>query len=178
MRHILFFFLILISTKGHSQECLKDSIISDFVNGKLLLVNHLEIVNTNDAFFEKLLSLDFTDCEVLDGEKGKELYGTMGEHGVVSITISNVEGLKQEYVDLVDASILKYFNKEDAILYHTNGIPNRDIYRALSTLINMKIEEVDIIDKNEARAIWGEQAKNGAIMIKCNQKERLTIISE
>jgi len=156
----------------------KDSIISDFVNGKLLLINHLSVVNTNDVFFTKLLSLEFTECEVIDSQRGKVLYGTLGENGVISITLSNVEALRQEYVDLIDANILKYFNVENPVFYHTNGIPNRDMYIALNTLVNKVIDKIDLIDKTEAKTIWGEPAKNGAVMIACNKMQPLTLFSQ
>jgi len=178
MRYILICIIILTSSKVQSQNCVKDSIVNDFVNGKLVLINQLSIVNTNDAFFVKLLSLEFANCEVIDGEKGKELYGTMGENGVISISMLNTEELSGEYVDMVDASILKYFNEEDALFYHTNGIPNRDMYRALNDLINKKIERIDVIEKNEARSMWGEQAKNGAILITCKSIQTLNLFSE
>ena len=177
MRYLIVFFLLLLSIPAKSQDCNKGSIIDDFVNGKLLLINQLSVVNTNDAFFSKLLSMEFTYCETIDGEKGKALYGTMGENGVISITLSNTEPLLGEYVDLVDAIVLKYFNKDNPVFYHTNGIPNRDMYMALNTLINKKIEKVDIIEKTEARAIWGEPARNGAVMITCNKTQALRLVS-
>jgi hypothetical protein len=177
MKYFALFILLLTSTITKSQTCNRDSIISDFVNGKLLLINGLSVVNTNDAFFSKLLSLEFTHCVTMGPEKGKSIYGTMGEKGVISIVLSNVEPLRQEFVDLVDASILKYFDIDKPLFYHTDGIPNRDMFMALNTLINRKIDQVDVIDKSEARAIWGEQAKYGAVMITCNKTQPLTLFS-
>jgi hypothetical protein len=177
MKYLVALLLLLSSTFAKSQNCIKDSIINDFVNGKLLLINQLSIVNTNDAFFSKLLSMKFTYCEMIGPDKGKEMYGTMGENGVISIELSNLETLRGEYVDLVDASVLKFFHEEDAVFYHTDGIPNRDMFMALNTLLNKKIEKVDLIEKAEARAIWGDQAKNGAVMITCNRSQRLTLFS-
>ena len=178
MRYILIFIIILTTSKVQSQECVKGLIVDDFVNGKLVLINELSIVNTNDAFFAKLLSMEFANCEVIDGEKGKELYGTMGENGIISISLLNTEALRGEYVDLVDASVLKYFNLEAGLFYNTDGIPNRDMHRALSTLINKKIERIDVIEKNEAKAIWGELAKNGAIVITCHSIQTLNFFGE
>jgi len=178
IRQIIILVFILISVQARSQGCLKDSLISDFINGKLILINDLSIVNTNDPFFNKLLSLQFTACEVIRPERGYELYGTLGEKGVISITLFDVEPLRGQYVDLVDASVLKYFDLEKPIYYVTNGIPNRDMYMALNSLTNMIIEEVDVIDKVEAPAIWGERAKNGAISITCNKTEPLTLFSK
>ena len=178
MKYLIVLLLQLFSTVAISQNCIKDSIVYDFVNGKLLLINQLSVLNTNDAFFSKLLSMKFTYCETIDEEQGKDLYGTMGENGVISITLSDTEPLRGEYVDLVDASVLKYFDIDKPVFYHTNGIPNRDMFRALNTLINKKIEKVDIIEKTEARAIWGEPAKNGAVMITCDKTLPLTLFSK
>jgi hypothetical protein len=178
MKFLAVLLLILSSTIAKSQNCNRDSIISDFVNGKLLLINQLAVLNTNDAFFSKLLSLDFAICQVIDPEEGETLYGTLGEFGVTRITLTNVEPLRQEFVDLVDASILKYFNAGNPLFYHTDGIPNRDMFMALNTLINKKIEQIDVIDKSEARAIWGEPAKNGALMITCNKTQPLTFFTQ
>jgi hypothetical protein len=135
-------------------------------------------MNTNETFLNKLLELQFTACEVIGPEKGRELYGTMGENGVISITLFDVEPLRQEYVDLVDASILKYFDNENPLFYHTNGVPNLDMYMALNSLINMKIDRINIIEKSESRAIWGDQAKNGAIVISCDRSEPLSLITK
>jgi len=170
--------LFLASVNVYGQGCLKDSLISDFINGKLILINNLSIVNTNDPFFNKLLSLQFTACEVIKPERGYELYGTLGEKGVISITLFDVEPLRGQFVDLLDASILKYFDLENPIYYVTNGIPNRDMYMALNSLTNMKIEEVDVIEKGEAQAIWGERARNGAISITCNKTDPLTLFTK
>ena len=174
-RFCLWLMLLMVATEGKSQGCLKDSLIDDFVNGKLVLVNQMSLINTNDAFFNKLLSLDFTACEVIGEDKGRELYGTMGGKGVVSITLFDVEPLRGQYVDLVDASILKYFNDEIEMFYHTDGIPHQDMYSALNALVNKKIEKVDVIQKEEAMAIWGKQARNGAIMITCDRMKLLTL---
>jgi hypothetical protein len=178
MKHLAVLVLILSSTIANSQICNRDSIISDFLKGKLLLINQLSVVNTNDAFFSKLLSLDFKNCEIFSPEEGEVLYGTLGELGVISITLTDIEPLRHEYVDIVDANVLKYFNIENPVFYHTDGIPSHDMYMALNTLINKKIEKVDIIEKSEARAIWGEPAKNGAIMITCNKTQALTLFSQ
>ena len=178
IRQILISIFILISVQAKSQGCLKDSIISDFVNGKLILINDLSIVNTNDPFFNKLLSLQFTACEVIKPERGYELYGTLGEKGVISITLFDVEPLRGQFVDLVDASILKHFDQANPVYYVTNGMPNRDMYMALNSLTNMKIEALDIIDKTEAQAIYGPRAKDGAISITFNQTEPLTLFSK
>jgi hypothetical protein len=178
IRYVIISFLIFISVQARSQGCLKDSLISDFVNGKLILINDLSIVNTNDPFFNKLLSLQFTACEVIEPDRGYELYGTLGEKGVISITLFDVEPLRGQFVDLLDASILKHFDIGNPIYYLTNGIPNRDMYMALNSLTNMIIEEVDVVDKAEAQAIWGERARNGAISITCNKTEPLTLFSK
>ena len=178
MKKLFIVFLILSSFKVNAQGCLKDSLISDFVNGKLVLINNLSIVNTNDPFFSKLLSLQFTACEVIAPERGYELYGSMGERGVISITLFDVEPLRGQYVDLVDASILKYFDIEKPVYYLTNGIPNRDMYMALNSLTNKIIEEIDVIDKVEAQAIWGNRARNGAISVTFNKTEPLTLFSK
>lgn len=178
MKKLLFAILFLTSFEVNAQRCLKDSLISDFVNGKLVLINNLSIVNTNDPFFSKLLSLQFTACEVIAPERGYELYGTLGEKGVVSITLFDVEPLRGQFVDLVDASILKYFDIEKPVYYLSNGIPNRDMYMALNSLTNKIIEEIDVIDKVEAQAIWGERARNGAISVTFNKTEPLTLFSK
>jgi hypothetical protein len=178
LRQILISIFILISVQARSQGCLKDSLISDFVNGKLVLINNLSIVNTNDPFFSKLLSLQFTACEVIGPQRGYELYGTLGEKGVISITLFDVEPLRGQYVDLVDGSILKYFDLAKPVYYLTNGIPNRDMYMALNSLTNKKIEEIDVIDKVEAQAIWGDRAKNGAISVTFNKTEPLTLFAK
>ena len=178
MNKLFIVFLILSSFEVNAQGCLKDSLISDFVNGKLILINNLSIVNTNDPFFSKLLSLQFTACEVIAPQRGYELYGTMGERGVISITLFDVEPLRGQYVDLVDASILKYFDIEKPVYYLTNGIPNRDMYMALNSLTNKIIEEIDVIDKVEAQAIWGDRARNGAISVTFNKTEPLTLFSK
>lgn len=170
--------LFLTSLEMHAQGCLKDSLISDFVNGKLVLINNLSIVNTNDPFFSKLLSLQFTACEVIAPERGYELYGTLGEKGVISITLFDVEPLRGQYVDLVDARILKYFDQDKPFYYLTNGIPNQDMYMTLNSLTNKIIEEIDVIDEVEAKAIWGDRAKNGAISITFNKTEPLTLFSK
>ena len=142
------------------------------------MINDLSIVNTNDPFFNKLLSLQFTACEVIKPERGYELYGTLGEKGVISITLFDVEPLRGQYVDLLDASILKYFDLENPIYYVINGLPNRDMYMALSSLTNMKIEEVDVIEKGEAQAIWGERARNGAFSLACIKTDPLTLFTK
>ena len=178
LRQILISIFILISVQARSQGCLKDSLINDFVNGKLVLINNLSIVNTNDPFFSKLFSLQFTACEVIAPERGYELYGTLGEKGVISITLFDVEPLRGQYVDLVDATILKHFDLENPVYYLTNGIPNRDMYMALNSLTNKKIEEIDVIDKVEAQAIWGQRAKNGAVSVTFNKTEPLTLFSK
>ena len=112
---------MLGSIQARSQGCIKDSLINDFVNGKLILINDLSIVNTNDSFFNKLLSLQFTACEVIKPERGYELYGTMGQNGVISITLFDVESLRGQFVDLVDASMLKHFDEGNPVYYLTNG---------------------------------------------------------
>ncbi len=178
MKQLFFAILILTSLRVNAQGCQKDSLISDFVNGKLVLINNLSIVNTNDAFFSKLLSLQFSACEVIAPERGYELYGTLGEKGVISITLLDVEPLRGQYVDLVDASILKHFDLEKPVYYLTNGIPNRDMYMALNSLTNKIIEEIDVIDKVEAQAIWGQRAKNGAVSVTFNKTEPLTLFSK
>ena len=178
MKKLFIAILILSSYEVNAQGCLKDSLISDFVNGKLILINNLSIVNTNDPFFSKLLSLQFTACEVITPQRGYELYGTMGERGVISITLFDVEPLRGQYVDLLDASILKYFDIEKPVYYLTNGIPNRDMYMALNSLTNKIIDEIDVIDKVEAQAIWGDRARNGAISVTFNKTEPLTLFSK
>jgi hypothetical protein len=178
LRKLFLAILILTSLGVNAQGCLKDSLINDFVNGKLVLINNLSIVNTNDPFFSKLLSLQFTACEVIAPERGYELYGTLGEKGVISITLFDVEPLRGQYVDLVDATILKHFDLENPVYYLTNGIPNRDMYMALNSLTNKKIEEIDVIDKVEAQAIWGQRAKNGAVSVTFNKTEPLTLFSK
>ena len=177
-RFFLLLILWLMADKTYPQGCVKDSLIQDFVNGKLILINQVSLVNTNDAFFDKLLSMEFTACEVIGAEKGKELYGTMGGKGVISITLFDVEPLRGEYADLVDAGILKYFHDEVEMFYHTDGIPHQDMYSALNSLVNKRIEKVDIIREEEAKAIWGNQARNGAIMITCDRAEPLTLFSQ
>lgn len=178
VKKLIIAILFLTSFEVNAQGCLKDSLISDFVNGKLILINNLSIVNTNDPFFSKLLSLQFTACEVIQPERGYELYGTLGEKGVISITLFDVEPLRGQYVDLVDATVLKYFDLEKPIYYVTNGMPSRDMYMALNSLTNMIIEEVDVIDKTEAPAIWGPRAKNGAISFTCNKTDPLTLFTK
>lgn len=178
LRQILISICLLISVQARSQGCQKDSLINDFVNGKLVLINNLSIVNTNDPFFSKLLSLQFTACEVIAPERGYELYGTLGEKGVISITLFDVEPLRGQYVDLVDASILKHFKADNPILYQTNGIPNKDMFMALNALLNKKIEHLEVVNKTEARAIWGDRAKNGAVAITFNQTEPLTLFTK
>jgi hypothetical protein len=178
LKKLIVAILFLTSLEANAQGCMKDSLISDFINGKLILINNLSIVNTNDPFFSKLLSLQFTACEVIAPQRGYELYGTLGEKGVISITLFDVEPLRGQYVDLVDASILKYFDLEKPLYYLANGIPNRDMYMALNSLTNKKIEEIDVIDKVEAQAIWGDRARNGAVSVTFNKTEPLTLFKK
>ena len=175
MRKILFTCLILISFQLTAQTYSQEYLTEDFLSGRLFIINELAIADTDSSFFKIMSTLEILSREIIDSKLGKELYGTLGESGVTRFKIQNTEELTDEYVSLVDAIVLKHFNKEDSLFYHTDGLPNHDIYYAIDILINKTIEKVQILGKNQATAIWGEEGKNGADLINCDREKKLTI---
>ena len=170
----LILFLLSFSpviAQKHSME----SLINDFSSGKLFIINELAIAEADSTFFNVLATLDITSYSKVGPKEGKKSYGTLGEKGVFKLEVKDTSKFKDIYVGLVDASVLKYFNQKDSLLYMTDGAPNKNIYYALDILINKTIESVQIINKNEAMAIWGKEAENGAININCNREKELTL---
>lgn len=102
-------------------------------------------------------------------------YGTLGEQGVFKLTVEDTSNLKNLNVGLLDSSILKHFIMENDVFYMTDGAPNSNIYYALNILINKTIEKVTILDKYQSKAIWGNEAKNGAIQINCDREKELKL---
>ena len=169
--HLLF----LISTTSVFGQHSPESLMTDFSSGKLFIVNELAVADADTSFFTKLASLNILNYESLAPNKGKENYGTIGERGAIKINVSNSEALREEYAGLLESYVLKHFNQEDSLFYHIDGIPNHDIYYALNSLIGKKIDEIKVLGKNQASALWGERdGKNGAILISCNREEKLT----
>jgi hypothetical protein len=175
MRKALITILLLNSFQLTAQNYSQESLIQDFLSGRLFIINELAIADTDSSFFKVMSTVEILSREMIDKELGKELYGTLGETGVTRFEIENTGKLKDEYVSLVDATVLKHFNQEDSLFYMTDGLPNHDIYYAIDILINKPIEKVQIIGKNQAMAIWGREGKNGAVMVNCDRENILTI---
>ena len=149
--------------------------MTDFLSGRLFIINGLAIGDTDSSFFKTLSKTEIVSYEYLDSLEGKENYGSLGERGAIRLNIKKSKKLNKEYASLLDASILKHFNQEDSLFYHTNGVPNSNIYYAINSLVNMKIEKVQVLDKYQAQGLWGNEGKNGAIVINCNRDEKLEI---
>lgn len=167
--------LLLISISSFSQKYSPETLMTDFLSGRLFIINGLAIGDTDSSFFTTLSKTEIISYEYLDSLEGKENYGTLGERGVIRLNIKKLKKLKKKYASLLDASILKHFNQEDSLFYHTNGVPNNNIYYAVNSIVNMKIEKIQILDKYQAEALWGKEGKNGAIVINCNRDEKLVI---
>ncbi|WP_258105851.1 hypothetical protein [Marinoscillum sp. MHG1-6] len=171
MKHFLLIATLLVFSRTNAQEISGDSLIAGFQSGRLFIVNELAIASADPSFFNKLAKLDITNYELLNKEDGKELYGTLGSTEVIRLTVTDTKKLAKETVKLLDASILKYFNTEDSTFYYTNGIPNNNIYYALDPLLNLKIDEIRRMGKNEAMAVWGSTGERGAVYVNCKKEE-------
>lgn len=166
---------ILTTFFGYTQELTSETLIEDFSNGKLFVVNEFAIVKTDSLFFETLIEEEFLEYKHLKPEEGKKHYGTLGENGVHQIKVAWKQNYDQMDLDIMETYLLKYFDKEKAILYIIDDIPNQDVFRALKLLVNKPIEKVQHLSKNKAMLLWGSKGKNGAMMIQSVEGEALKI---
>jgi uncharacterized protein YnzC (UPF0291/DUF896 family) len=175
MRKILITILLLNSLQLTAQNYSQESLINDYLSGRLLIINELAVADTDSSFFETMCKLKIVSREIINQELGKELYGTVGERGVTRFEIENTEKLKDQYVSIIDATVLKHFNQEDSLFYMMDGLPSHDMYNAIQILMNKKIEKIQILEKNQAMAIWGREGENGALIVNCDRETKLTI---
>lgn len=148
--------------------------MKDFLSGRLFLVNNYALADADSSFFEQLSQLEIINYEQVPSEVAKPKFGTIAAGGATQVTVLNASQLNNFYASKLDSKVLKHFNQEDSLFYHTNGVPNTDIYYALNSLINMKIESVQTMGSNQATALWGEQGKNGAVVINCDREGDLS----
>lgn len=156
-----------------SQEQISDGLIQDFQNGKLFVINKVAIAKADSIFFKTLAQEEFDEYQYLKPEEGIKKYGTIGENGVHQIEAQLTQDYKAMKLSILEAYILKDFNQEKGLLYMIDGAPNQDVYIALQLLINKKIEKVQHLKKNQAKAIWAREGENGAMMIHTVKDEKL-----
>jgi hypothetical protein len=173
MSKIITTFFLFTALIGYSQKYQIDKLIGDFSSGKLFIINELAIAEADSIFFTELSKTDIEEYKIIDSISGKLNYGTLGSKGVFELTVSNTSRIADLYVGLIDASVLKYFDEDKDLFYMTDGAPNSNIYYALNILINKSIDEVTVLDKYQSKAIWGTEAKNGAIQVICDRKKAL-----
>jgi hypothetical protein len=163
-RHLIILILVLVSKQLFSQIT-SDRLIREYLSGKLFIFNNYAVNSADSAFFKKLIEGKILKIDSLDNKTGLTEFGTIGASGVFRIQVLNLNVLKDEQYRVVDCSILKYFVDEKKTFYYIDGLPNKNTVVALNGLINKKIKEIRQMGSNEAQAIWGNEGKNGAIVI-------------
>lgn len=172
MKILLSLILIPVSSIAFSQRTAA-SIMKDFQSGRLFLVNNYAIADADSSFFEQLSQLEIINYEQVSREIAKPKFGTIAEKGAILMTVLNASKLNDFSASKLDSKVLKHFNQEDSLLYHTNGVPNTDVYYALNSLIDMKIETIQKMGPNQAIALWGTQGENGAVVINYDRENNL-----
>ena len=110
--------------------------------------------NATRAEFEKLTSQDIAQIEIIKGSAATARYGTIGRHGVISVTTHDATSKRG---DQITASF------PADVLYFING---RAATRAdVQALAVEAIHSIEIIKGKSAVFLYGPDARAGAILL-------------
>jgi hypothetical protein len=168
-RYFQILLLIFISAPAISQTT-SDQLRTEFLSGQLFIFNNYALKKADPSFFRKLIKGKIITVERLDSLVGQDKYGTIGLRGVFKVQIQNLKALKREHYQVIDSSVLKYFDERNQIFYFIDGGPTEPMDQALRWLVNKRIKEVKKLGPTAAQAIWGTQGDNGAVIINTDGK--------
>jgi hypothetical protein len=175
---ILIFVGLITSINGFGQisQIPKDTIITRFLKGDMIIINNWALLGPND-FFDSVMIFDNSfESKVLARDTAITKYGYFGDKiRIYELSIPSIDSISYGY--FIDPQILKYLNPEKEIFYSINGAPCWSFSNAISLLINKKILKIQEIGPKSASAIWGEKTgKNGALLINTNDKPKVLIM--
>jgi hypothetical protein len=163
--------MLLTLISGHAiSQTTSGQLKANFSSGQLFIFNNYALKNADPSFFKKLIKAKIIAVEHLDSIVGLTEYGTIGSRGVFKVQIQNLNVLKREHYQVIDSSVLKYFDERSEIFYFIDGGPIGSMNEALGWLVNKKIKEIKKLGPATAQAIWGTQGNNGAIIINTDGK--------
>ena len=170
------FLLIISQVSGHVDQIPKDTIVSRFLNGDMIIINNWALFGPIDFFDSVMISQDSYSAIHLDKDSAITRYGYFGEQiNIYELVIPSIDSISYGY--FIDSKILKHLNPEKEIFYFINGAPCWNYNNALNLIVNKKILKIEELGANQATAIWGQKdGKNGALMINTDKKPNSIII--
>lgn len=144
--------VVIITTKnnGHSSSTERRMGVSD--GNPLILMNGVAITKEE---MDKINPDDIESVNVLKGEQATRLYGEKGKNGVVIITPKGEKAV---------VPLREGMNKENPPLIVIDGKRMPKDFN-LSTLKSEEIESISVLKDKSAVETYGEDGKNGVIVI-------------
>lgn len=144
--------VVIITTKnnGHSSSTERRIGVSD--GNPLILMNGVAITKEE---MDKINPDDIESVNVLKGEQATRLYGEKGKNGVVIITPKGEKAV---------VPLREGMNKENPPLIVIDGKRMPKDFN-LSTLKSEEIESISVLKDKSAVETYGEDGKNGVIVI-------------
>ncbi len=144
--------VVIITTKnnGHSSSTERRMGVSD--GNPLILMNGVAITKEK---MDKINPDDIESVNVLKGEQATRLYGEKGKNGVVIITPKGEKAV---------VPLREGMNKENPPLIVIDGKRMPKDFN-LSTLKSEEIESISVLKDKSAVETYGEDGKNGVIVI-------------
>jgi len=176
-RLLIFTSLCLIGIRaiGQTEQLTKDTIVSRFLKGDIIVINDWALAGPADFFDSVTISSDSFRAIQLDKDSALNKYGYFGNNfKIYELTIPSFDSLTYGY--FVDATIFKYLNPEKKKFYFIDGAPCWEYSNAIELILNKKIIKIQKIEVEQAQAIWGPDGKNGALLINTDKKPSTLVI--
>jgi len=177
------YFLLLLTSlisilNGYGQinSIPKDTIVSRFIKGDMIIINNWVLVGPHDFFDSIKLPGNSFKAKALITDSAILKYGYFGNRvRIYELSIPSIDTISYGY--FIDAQILKYLNPEKQVFYFIDGAPCWKYSNAINLLVNKKIIEIQNLRADQSTAIWGEKdGKNGALIINTDKKPTTVII--
>ena len=174
----LIFVSLIIKTNGFGQidNVSKDTIISRFQKGDMIIINNWALLGPTTFFDSTLIWKYSYKAKLLESDSAISRYGYFGgKIRIYELSIPSLDSISFGY--FIDKQILKYLNPDKEIFYFINGAPCWNYSNALKLIVNKNIVKIQKLDITQASAIWGQkEGKNGALIIITDKKPKSIII--
>ena len=168
--------ILEINGFGQFDKIPKDTIVSRFLKGDMIILNNWALLGPQDFFDSIKIFKDSYQVKLLKTDSAISKYGYFGNKvRIYELSIPNIDSISYGY--FIDKKILKYLDPKKEIFYFINGAPCWNYSNALDLIVNKKIIEIQQLGVSQATAIWGQkEGKNGALIINTDNKPNTIII--
>jgi len=175
----LIFITLIIKINGFRQvdKIPKDTIVSRFLKGNMIILNDWVLLGPQDFFDSIKISEDLYQVKLLKTDSAISKYGDyFGDKvRIYELSIPGIDSFSYGY--FIDKKIFKYLDPKNEIYFFINGAPCSNCPNALEMFLNKKIIEIQELGANQDTAVWPlKKGKNGALILRTANEPKTLII--